>query len=569
MIEEIKEDNNCIVKAFENCEISILHENIDNKKVYYFKASDIGKALGIVNIHSTIQNYEDEDERVIRKAYDPQKNLQNTTFLSSQGVYHLLYNSKKDIAKKFRKWAGNILDDIIFNESVELKRQLEENKQLLLEQKDQIKQLENKPELEGFIKKSGYIYIIIDTILTILKNTGHIKLGSCGDDKINTRLSQLNVGSSTGSLKLIQKFKTFDVKFVEEMVHSALEPLRIRNRKEWFYFSNKSQLDYIINTIEKCIEFTNQFNIKDFKHFEKILSLKNTNQQIKDVQDTNVEIEVVENAEDVIKNEDNIENVEVVDDVKYTGLTWTKSKNKWKSSLTYKQKNYHLGYFIDKVEAATVYNDYACYINETFKDQLRKSYRLNNIVNYIPNPRDIPEENKVIHQDNKTSKYHGVHFVQSRNNYNSSISINGRSMNIASGKTEIEAAKIYNQQALFYNMTKKTNYQLNEIDDYITEPKDVKTENINIKDSKKTSKYVGVIWDKNISRWKALLVFNKTTLYLGLYSDEIDAAKSYNQQALYINTKAKTKYKLNDIKNYITEAKNLYNEKYKDKLLNF
>ena len=70
MIEEIKDDNNCIVKAFENNPIVILHEDINNKKIYYFKESDIGKALGIVNIRSTIQNY-DDDERVIRKAYDP------------------------------------------------------------------------------------------------------------------------------------------------------------------------------------------------------------------------------------------------------------------------------------------------------------------------------------------------------------------------------------------------------------------------------------------------------------------------------------------------------------------
>ena len=124
IIEEIKTDNNCIVISFENNPIAILQEDVENKKVYYFKASDIGKALGIVNIHSTIQNYEDEDERVIRKAYDPQKNLQDTSFLTSQGVYRLLYNSKKEIAKKFRKWAGNILDDIIFNESTELKKQL-------------------------------------------------------------------------------------------------------------------------------------------------------------------------------------------------------------------------------------------------------------------------------------------------------------------------------------------------------------------------------------------------------------------------------------------------------------
>ena len=47
MIEEIKDDNNCIVKAFENNPIAILQEDINNKKVYYFKASDIGKALNL------------------------------------------------------------------------------------------------------------------------------------------------------------------------------------------------------------------------------------------------------------------------------------------------------------------------------------------------------------------------------------------------------------------------------------------------------------------------------------------------------------------------------------------
>ena len=110
MIEEI---NNCIVKAFENNPIAILYENVDNKKIYYFKASDIGKALNLTNIRQSIQHY-DEDEQVVRKAYDLRGCEQNTTFLTSQGVYRLLYNSKKDIAKKFRKWAGAILDDIIF-----------------------------------------------------------------------------------------------------------------------------------------------------------------------------------------------------------------------------------------------------------------------------------------------------------------------------------------------------------------------------------------------------------------------------------------------------------------------
>jgi len=90
MTEEIKiTDNNCIVKAFENNPVAILQEDINNKKLYCFKASDIGKALHLTNIRQSIQSY-DDDEKVVRKAYDPQGTLQNTTFLTSQGVYRLL-----------------------------------------------------------------------------------------------------------------------------------------------------------------------------------------------------------------------------------------------------------------------------------------------------------------------------------------------------------------------------------------------------------------------------------------------------------------------------------------------
>ena len=140
MIEEIKEDNNCIIKAFENNPITILHEKIGDKKIYCFKASDIGKALNLANIRTSITNF-DEDEHVVRTTYDTIKRKQDTIFLTSQGVYRLLYNSKKPEAKKFRKWAGNILDDIIFNESKELKKQIEEK-----EKQHQIKLIEHQIE---------------------------------------------------------------------------------------------------------------------------------------------------------------------------------------------------------------------------------------------------------------------------------------------------------------------------------------------------------------------------------------------------------------------------------------
>jgi prophage antirepressor-like protein len=82
-MEEIKTDNNCIIKAFENNPISIIHEENDGKKNFYFKSSDIGKALELKNIAVSIQCY-DDDEKVLRKAYTLGGN-QDTTFLISQG----------------------------------------------------------------------------------------------------------------------------------------------------------------------------------------------------------------------------------------------------------------------------------------------------------------------------------------------------------------------------------------------------------------------------------------------------------------------------------------------------
>ena len=135
-------DSNCIIKAFENNKISILQEEDNNKKYYYFKASDVALALDLKNIHVSIQSYE-EDEKVIRMAYDQRGAEQNTTFLTSHGIFRLLYNSKKPLAKKFRKWAGNILDDIIFNNSNEIRlqlqsieRQLQSTEQLLTFEKE-------------------------------------------------------------------------------------------------------------------------------------------------------------------------------------------------------------------------------------------------------------------------------------------------------------------------------------------------------------------------------------------------------------------------------------------------
>ena len=72
--------------------------SVNNKKSYWFKAADVAKILNLTNIRVSIQNY-DDSEKGVRKAYTPGGN-QEIMYLSSQGIYRLLYSSKKEIAKQ-------------------------------------------------------------------------------------------------------------------------------------------------------------------------------------------------------------------------------------------------------------------------------------------------------------------------------------------------------------------------------------------------------------------------------------------------------------------------------------
>jgi len=241
MIEEIKIDNNCIVKAFENNPISILEEDINNKRVYYFKASDIGKALNLTNIAVSIQHY-DEDERVIRKAYDTTHREQSTIFLSSQGVYRLLYNSKKDVAKKFRKWAGNILDDIIFNESAELKRQLENKDKLLLEKENDLeaqKLLIKKKdkELKLMSKKISLDWLYV-AVTDNIKGVSKIGIAEEILRRIDGHLS------SNPGFKYVFTYQSKNNKLIEKCIKAILDPF-LTNKNEWFNIES-NDLVYLV-----------------------------------------------------------------------------------------------------------------------------------------------------------------------------------------------------------------------------------------------------------------------------------------------------------------------------------
>jgi len=62
-----------------------------------------------------------------------------------------------------------------------------------------------------------------------------------------------------------------------------------------------------------------------------------------------------------------------------------------------------------------------------------------------------------------------------------------------------------------------------------TQAENNRNRNFNINN---TSGFKGVYWHKISSKWMAYIRINKKRLYLGIYTDPIDAARSYNEAAL-------------------------------------
>ena len=87
-----------------------------------FRATDVGVVLGMGNIRSTIQNY-DADERVLRSAtvhtmdgagvpVGGTDKGREVIFLTEEGLYRLLMQSRKPAARPFQKWASRVLKTI-------------------------------------------------------------------------------------------------------------------------------------------------------------------------------------------------------------------------------------------------------------------------------------------------------------------------------------------------------------------------------------------------------------------------------------------------------------------------
>ena len=104
----------------------------DNRPI--FRASDVGKVLGTVNIKTTIAKF-DDDEKGVHTMYTP-GGPQQVQFLTEAGLYRLLFISRKTLARPFRKWVTEILTSIRTTGGYQLQidRQVQEISQKIIQE---------------------------------------------------------------------------------------------------------------------------------------------------------------------------------------------------------------------------------------------------------------------------------------------------------------------------------------------------------------------------------------------------------------------------------------------------
>lgn len=360
---EESKNPNCIIKAFENYDITIFQEVVDKKKQFYFKASDVANVLGLTNIRVTIQNFS-EKEKVVMKAYTP-GGEQNVLFLTSRGVYRILYISKKKEAAAFRDWVGDILDDIIFNESNELKKKLLEKENLLIEQNKLIK--EKEEELKKKEDQLNWLHIVTKKDVKFYKRYDKedsslymgcheiegrnyiVKVGKSSNSSVrkNTHSTSTADRNRFNTEKVYSTYPDLAIP-VEHFIHALLSPLSAsinKSRKELFMAHTpilNNIITNVLNNVDLCVEEINNYIVlleQNKFNFDVVSNLLENEEQHSNIlmnEISNISSEENNNIdEDILEESDTKTNEDIITQDPNTTYSTCKECNETKTLVNF------------------------------------------------------------------------------------------------------------------------------------------------------------------------------------------------------------------------------------------
>jgi prophage antirepressor-like protein len=219
------EPDNILVEQFQQFNIEIY----GTFQEPLFKAKDIGDLLEIKNVRRTIENL-DDDCKIKLNVTNSYAGFSDTWFLTEDGLYELLFISRKPLAKEFKKWVRTLIKEIRLNTNNSLETRIK--------------------ELEYF-KEQSYEEMPMEEF-NYCNSTdipGIFKIGKSIDIK------QRKDGSQTPcvmDIKTLYQVKTVDGYVLEKIIHLTLNKYRVSKREHF-----RCNLDHIKLVMDKCAKFVN------------------------------------------------------------------------------------------------------------------------------------------------------------------------------------------------------------------------------------------------------------------------------------------------------------------------
>lgn len=291
-----------------------------------FQANQIGKLLGLKNIHETIKNF-DEDEKDISSTYTIKGN-QKTTFLTEIGLYRLLGMSRKEEARIFQKWICNVVKELRLTGKYELDNQKEDDKKMY----EKRLELERHKTLITSFHNKTVIYICILDNYKNFENTD-LSLYKIGySNNIKQRVEKLEI--AYGPMKVLYIFECVNNTEFEKFLFSHKDISKHRykkniiktNTREIFLLSPDNLYD-VLQIIKKNIENFQKYNNDQFIELKRI-TLENNKVKLEmmklqnDIDNEIINNEVIDDNISVISELRNNEDLEELTPYKKMEYEW-------------------------------------------------------------------------------------------------------------------------------------------------------------------------------------------------------------------------------------------------------
>jgi prophage antirepressor-like protein len=286
-----------IVKAFTTNKLNIEITIKGTFEKPLFRASDIGNVLGLVNIHQSISDFEDHEKVII--STETLGGKQEVTFITINGLYELLARSKKPVAKQFKKWVWEVLEDIrltgkyIYEDKIKEKDAIIENQQLALKQKEvELAKLQKRNKINYDNKDRVYVYEDIT-------NDGEkvYKIGFSSN--FNVRVQAYD--GTRFENKLQFELECVNGKLLESVVHHMLRKYQDSEKKEWFHTN--------LELVKQAINASKLFLDNHKEQFTQIITIleDNTKDNTNEIKDDILDDSDMEDNENTVIKPENID----------------------------------------------------------------------------------------------------------------------------------------------------------------------------------------------------------------------------------------------------------------------